>query len=591
MNKSLIVITGGAGFIGSNLADKFLAQGWRVRVIDNLRTGHNEFIAHNMSNPDFEFVKLDLKEADALVDAVRGARVVAHLAANADVKGGRDHPTVDLWENGVNTSNVLEAMRVAGVKDIIFSSTGSIYGESEVFPTPEDAPFPIQTSMYGASKCYGEGLISAYCEAYGMRAWIFRFVSILGERYTHGVIFHLMQQLRQHPDHVDLLSDGTPLKSYLYVGDCVGAIWTAYNNAQEKINIFNLGHTEEIRVRDMVGVLLEHLGKRPGVDVKINFSDTPRGWIGDSPHILLDTARIRSLGWHTSLSIPDAVRRTADWLSHNEWALGEAYFREKPAVPMTAHPSGVSDGIYEAILPCAGAGTRMGDMVKEIPKPMIAFGGVPFLQFIILHLKQNGIRRFIIPVGYLGDVIKEYFGDGSRFGVEIVYAQSSVEVETGGSFKRALPYIEGDAFMMHYGDAYFPYDLAPMKERFLSSGKTAMYICNHRPKLEGFDDKNNIIVDAEGNITGYDRKNASGKATLHDVGVSFFRKGIAGYCEPDAFKLDEHIIPRLVEDKQIIAFATDLKSIGMGNIEKVERFNKYLAEHPGLLEQARALKK
>jgi UDP-glucose 4-epimerase len=603
MTKPLLVITGGAGFIGSNLADKFLKESYRVRVVDNLRTGHKEFIAHNMKNPDFEFVHLDLKEADKLALAFEGAEAVAHLAANADVKGGRDHPTVDLWENSVNTSNVLEAMRKAGVKRIMFSSTGSAYGEPEVFPTPEDAPFPIQTSMYGASKVYGEGLITAYCEAYDMQCWIFRFVSILGERYTHGVIFHLMKQLREHPTYLEFLSDGTPLKSYLYVGDCVDAIFTAYNKSHEKVNIRNLGHTEEIRVRDMAKVLLEHFGKKAGDGangtVELRFSGTPRGWIGDSPHILLDTKRIHELGWRPTLTIPEAIRKTVDWISHNEWALGEEYFREKEIAQaraartsdtMTAS-NDISSTIYEAIIPCAGAGTRMGDMVKEVPKPMIAFDGVPFLQFIILHLKQNGIRRFVIPVGYLGDVIKEHFGDGSRFGVEIVYAQSSVEVETGGSFKRALAHIKGDAFLMYYGDSYFPYDLQPIMHEFVDSGKTCMVICNRRPKLEGFDDKNNIIVDAQNNVIGYDKKNVSGKATLHDVGVLLFSKRIAEYCTPDAFKLDEHTFPLMAKDGQIIAYSTDLKSIGMGNVEKVERFKKYLLEHPGLLESVKAMEK
>jgi len=584
--KPLLVITGGAGFIGSHLADRFLGEGWRVRVVDNLRTGHESFIAHNISNPDFEFVLLDLKEAERLADVFKGAEAVAHLAANADVKGGRDSPTIDLWENCVNTSNVLEAMRKAGVKRIIFSSTGSIYGEPDVFPTPEDAPFPVQTSMYGASKCYGEGLISAYCEAYGMQAWIFRFVSILGERYTHGVIFHMMQQLREHPGHLEFLSDGTPLKSFLYVGDCVDAIWVAYNKAHDKVNIFNLGHTEEIRVRDMVKILLEHLNKS---DVQLRFSDSPRGWVGDSPHILLDVKKMMSLGWRQRLSIPDAIRRTADYLAAHPELLGEQYFREKETGGITMGT--LDTKIYEAVIPCAGAGTRMGDMVKDIPKHMIRFDGVPFLQFIIAHLQRNGITRFIIPVGYLGEVIKAYFGDGSAFGVEIVYAQSSVEVETGGSFKRALPHVKGDAFLMHYGDSYFPYDLTPMTERFLSSGKTAMVVCNRRPKIEGFDDKNNIIVDAENNITGYDKRNVSGKATLHDVGVIYFRKRIAEYCHPDAFKLDEYVFPLLAKEREILAYPTDLKSIGMGSVEKVERFNKYLAAHPGLLEEVKALRK
>lgn len=233
-------------------------------------------------------------------------------------------------------------------------------------------------------------------------------------------------------------------------------------------------------------------------------------------------------------------------------------------------------GIFEAVIPCAGRGTRMGDMTAEIPKPMIAFDGVPFLQFIIYHLKQNGIRRFIIPIGYLGDVIREYFGNGSRFGVDIVYAQSSVEVETGGSFKRALPYVQGDAFIMHYGDSFWPYSFSHMTGTFLERNREAMIVCNHRPKLEGYDDKNNIIVDQEGNVTGYDKKNASGKATLHDVGVAYYKKGVAAYLEPDSFVLDAYLFPLLAGKGEIHAYYSDQKSIGMGNVEKVARFEAYL---------------
>ena len=328
--SEIAVITGGAGFIGSHMADLLLKEGYRVKVIDNLkRGGHKEFIKHNLDNENFKFVQMDIKEEEGLKEEFKGASLIVHFAANADVKGGVNHPTVDFWENSYGTSNVLEAMRANNVKDIIFSSTGSIYGDPEIFPTPEEAPFPIQTSMYAASKLAGEGLIQAYCEAYDMRAFIFRFVSIFGERYTHGLIFDFFKQLNEHPKKLNFLSDGTPLKSYLYVGDCIGAMWTAYNKADKNVNIFNLGTDEAMKVKDIADIVVERLGLNKET-VEYNFSPNPRGWIGDSPHIHLDTARIQSLGWKPALTISQAAGKTVQYLKENkDFALKEDYFREK----------------------------------------------------------------------------------------------------------------------------------------------------------------------------------------------------------------------------------------------------------------------
>ncbi len=322
------IITGGAGFIGSTLADFLLAKGWHVTAIDNMSAGREEFYAHNLGNPSYRFAQLDLKDARKVKDAfAQGADVVFHLAANADVKGGADHPTLDLHEGCMATSNVLEAMRAAGIGKIVFSSTGSVYGEPEVFPTPEDAPFPVQTSMYAASKLYAEGLISAYCEAYGMQAWIYRFVSILGERYTHGVVFSFCAQLRKE-DRLTFLSDGTPRKSYLYVGDCVAGIWHGLQHAKGKVNILNLGNDEEMPVRDIADIVVRESGRKKG-EIEYVLGQTQRGWIGDSPHIRLDIARMRKLGWEPALSIEQAIVRTVRWLEANPWALEGKYFRGK----------------------------------------------------------------------------------------------------------------------------------------------------------------------------------------------------------------------------------------------------------------------
>src|ERR1035441_7386571 len=220
-------ITGGAGFIGSNLADRLHADGSEVVVVDNFRTGRREFLAGLTGSPRFTLVTGDVRDPAVIGPAVEGCDWVFHLQANADVRGGVDHPTLDLELNTVATSRVLEAAREAGVRRVLIASTGSVYGEPLQFPTPEDTPFPVQTSLYGASKLAGEGLLEAYCTAFGFSGVICRFVSILGERYTHGHVHDFFRALRSDPTRLSVLGDGRQTKSYLYVQDCVSAMLRA----------------------------------------------------------------------------------------------------------------------------------------------------------------------------------------------------------------------------------------------------------------------------------------------------------------------------------------------------------------------------
>jgi len=309
MHKALI--TGGAGFIGSNLADRLAADGIDVTVYDNLSTGRREFVRDLDEHPHARIVEGDVLDIDALTEAMAGCDTVFHLAANADLRHGLKHPRRDLEQNTIATSNVLEAMRAAGVPRIVFASTGSVYGEPEVFPTPEDCPFPVQTSLYAASKLAGEGLIAAYCHGYGFTGVIYRFVSILGERYTHGHVFDFVAALRRDPARLRVLGDGRQEKSYLYVGDCVEAILSGLDAARPgAFSVFNLGTDETLVVDDSVAAICAALG----VDPQIEHTGGARGWAGDSPLIHLDTARIRALGWAPRLTIFEAVQRTVAWL-------------------------------------------------------------------------------------------------------------------------------------------------------------------------------------------------------------------------------------------------------------------------------------
>lgn len=303
-----ILVTGAAGFVGSNLVDRLLADGHEVTGFDNFSTGRREFLEAAGRSARFRLEQGDLSDTDAVARAVQGAELVFHLAANADVRFGTEHPRKDLEQNTIGTANVLEAMRTRGVRRIAFASTGSVYGEPEIFPTPEDAPFPVQTSFYAASKLAAEALIEAYCEGFGMQGYIFRFVSILGERYTHGHIVDFYRQLLDHPGHLDVLGDGRQRKSYLYVQDCLDAMLLALERCGGKANVLNLGTDEYCTVNDSIGWISERLGVSP----RLNYTGGERGWVGDSPFIFLDCSRIRALGWRPRLSIREAVVRTVD---------------------------------------------------------------------------------------------------------------------------------------------------------------------------------------------------------------------------------------------------------------------------------------
>jgi UDP-glucose 4-epimerase len=314
-------ITGAAGFIGSALVDRLLANGVVVTGWDNFSTGQERFLVDAASSPSFQLVRGDNLDLPALTEAMRGADFVFHLAANADIKDGWTHPRKDLEQNTLATFNVLEAMRANGVRRIAFSSTGSTYGEATIIPTPEDAPFPIQTSLYAASKVAGETLLSAYAEGGQVdEAYIFRFVSILGERYTHGHVFDFYQQLLEHPDRLRVLGDGKQRKSYLYVQDCVDAVLHVARthtarDARHHTQVYNLGTPEFVEVNQSIGYISAALGVTP----KLEYTGGNRGWVGDSPFIFLDTKKISATGWRPRLTIEEGIVRTLRWLEANRW--------------------------------------------------------------------------------------------------------------------------------------------------------------------------------------------------------------------------------------------------------------------------------
>jgi UDP-glucose 4-epimerase len=312
-----VFVTGAAGFIASNLVDRLLADGHDVVGYDNFSTGRDHFLKQALPCARFQLHRQNLLDLAALQAGMDGADLVVHLAANADVRFGLQHPTKDLEQNTIATSNVLEAMRATGVKKIAFASTGSVYGEATIIPTPEDSPFPVQTSLYAASKLAAEALIEAYCEGFGFQGYIFRFVSILGERYSHGHVFDFYRQLLAHPGELKVLGNGLQRKSYLYVQDCVNAILLTLAKAQDPVTILNLGTDEYCQVNDSIGWICDHLQLKPRID----YGGGDRGWVGDNPFIFLDCSRMRALGWRPKLTIREAIVRTLQYLEQNQFLL------------------------------------------------------------------------------------------------------------------------------------------------------------------------------------------------------------------------------------------------------------------------------
>jgi UDP-glucose 4-epimerase len=309
-----VVVTGGAGFIGSHVVDELVRRGAKVTIVDNFCTGYRELVHEG---PQVRLVEADLLDHPRISAAMAGQDFVFHLAANADVKDGLLHPRKDIEQNIIATQNVLEAMREHGVRRIAFSSTGALYGDAPVFPTPEDAPFPIQTSLYGASKVAAEGLLSAYAFGYRFETWIFRFVSLLGPRYSHGHVMDFWRKLHRDPKVLHVLGDGHQKKSYLHVSDCVRAIFVAIDRGQAPesapIHIYNLGHPGTLEVNESIRILCRELGVEP----ELRYSGGERGWIGDAPLILLDTRKIQGLGWAPTKTIEESVIETVRFIDAN----------------------------------------------------------------------------------------------------------------------------------------------------------------------------------------------------------------------------------------------------------------------------------
>ena len=314
MKQKVALVTGCAGFIGSNLVDILLDRKYKVIGVDNLRTGNKKNLILASRNKNFKFVKFDLLRRNKIEKIFsQNIDIIFHMAANADVRKGYHKPINDLKFNTILTFNILEEMRKRKIKKIVFCSTGSIYGETKQIPTPENANFPIQTSMYGASKLACEGLLQAYSEAYNIKSYIFRFVSILGPRYSHGHVIDFFRKLNKNKNKLNILGDGNQKKSYLHVYDCIKAILKVINYKKNKlVNVYNLGNKNYISVKQSVRIITKYLKLKPD----LIFQNSKRGWVGDVPYILLDTQKIEKLGWKAKYSIKESIIHTLKYLQN-----------------------------------------------------------------------------------------------------------------------------------------------------------------------------------------------------------------------------------------------------------------------------------
>ena len=302
------LVTGGAGFIGSALVDRLLANREPVTVYDNLSNGRESFISQHFGDPDFEFIKADVLDFDRLLKEMDGHSLVWHLAANPDIRKGTESPWVDLEQNTLATYNVLEAARKTDVESVVFSSTSTIYGRAKTLPTPEDYGPCLPISLYGASKLACEGLVSAYAELYGIRGWIYRFANIIGRRSTHGILYDLVEKLNRNPEELEVLGDGNQKKSYLLVEECVDGMIFGFKNAKDKLNYFNLGSEDQLEVKRIVELLVEETGLK---NVEVQYTGGESGWAGDVPEFLLSTKKMADLGWKPEHNSEQAIRESA----------------------------------------------------------------------------------------------------------------------------------------------------------------------------------------------------------------------------------------------------------------------------------------
>lgn len=317
MTKKTVLLTGGAGFIGSHLTDKLLEKGHSVVAFDNLSLGRLDNLSEASKNSNFEFIKGDILNKDEFFEIFKTHKfdMVFHLAANSDIAKSHANPNVDMENTFMTTYNTLLAMKEFGIKKIMFSSTSAIYGETTEKLTENFGPlFPV--SHYGAGKLASEAFISSFCENYGIQAWITRFPNVVGERSTHGVIRDFIQKLKKNPNELEVLGNGEQIKPYLYVKDLVEAILFVVENTNEKINFYNLGVDSRTKVKEIAQMVISEMGGKykEVANATIRYTGGDRGWIGDVPEFNYNLDKIHKLGWTAKNTSNEAVKKAINYI-------------------------------------------------------------------------------------------------------------------------------------------------------------------------------------------------------------------------------------------------------------------------------------
>ena len=301
-------VTGGAGFIGSHLVDRLMSEGNQVTVYDNLISGKKKDIEHLIVKEGFRFIEADLLDIETLKESMKGHEIVWHLGANTDIREGNRVTDLDLKNCTIATRNALEAMRQNGINKILFASSSCVYGDVPPIALSETFGPLLPINLYGAGKLACEGLISAYCHLFGIKAWLFRFGNVVGARMGHGVIYDFIHKLERNPRELEILGDGNQEKNFFLVEDCIEGMFCAFQNSQTQYDIYNLGASTFTQVTLIGQIVAEEMGL---INVTFRYTGGKRGWLGDAPVVHFNVQKMKGLGWQESRSSDEAVRIAA----------------------------------------------------------------------------------------------------------------------------------------------------------------------------------------------------------------------------------------------------------------------------------------
>lgn len=545
--KALVV--GGAGFIGSHLCEALLAEGDKVVCADNFSLGTKENIAHLAGNPGFQIYETDAAVQEELDEVfVRELPdYVFHLAANSDIQASAENPEIEYRNTYTTTFQILLCMRRHGVKKLFFASTSAVYGDRRDEELTEETTGLSPISYYGAAKLGSEALISAFSHMNDLEVLVFRFPNVIGSRLTHGVIFDFLRKLKKDSQHLEILGDGRQTKPYLYVSDLIEAILKCKDTNKTGVTLYNAGAAGDTSVTRIADIICEELGL---CDVEYCYTGGEGGWKGDVPRFRYCMDKIQKAGWSAVFTSDEAVRKT----------VRENILKK-----------------YTVVIQAGGKGTRMRELTKDmIPKPMLMMNGKPMLQWQIETCAKNGIRDFVIIIGYLGEKIREYFGDGAELGVSISYIEEPKPLGSAGALYFLKDRVTCDDFLLVFGDVMFELDIDRMIRFHEAHGGKATLLVH--PNSHPYDSDLLEMTD-EGLVTGIDSKGHMRDYWYENcvnAGIYVLSKSVIDkIAKPAKLELEQDILVPLIEKRKAYGYRTSeyVKDAGTP-----ERFRKVALE-------------